>query len=66
MKKSTFYCSAIPVKNLTQVEAFLDYIHMDPHTSDATHSIAAWICGDDSGFDEDGEHGAGTKLFFML
>ena len=44
----------------------MDYIHTDPRTSDATHSISAWVCDEDSGFDEDGEHGAGAKLLFML
>ncbi|CEG42479.1 Uncharacterized conserved protein [Plasmopara halstedii] len=68
-RKSTFIAHACRVKSVQDVRAFLALLLDDRKVEQATHNILAYrIVGATTikDNDEDGEHGAGSKLLFLL
>ena len=65
-RKSKFQAYCAKCESVQEVCLFRDTLLEDPNIEDATHNILAWITPDDSGFDDDGEKGAGIQVLKMM
>lgn len=65
-RKSKFQAYCAKCESVQDVCLFRDTLLEDPDIEEATHNILAWITPDDSGFDDDGEKGAGIQVLKMM
>jgi hypothetical protein len=65
-KKSAFQAHLAYISNVSQVAGFLQYLQSYGKVSSAAHNIMAYRVGAAQDFDDDGEHGAGRGLLFIL
>ena len=71
VNKSTFITTSIAVHSQQEVDDFIDFINSSKEFADATHNMVVYryYAPDNSlveGEDDDGEHGAGTKILFLM
>ncbi|OQR95288.1 impact [Thraustotheca clavata] len=69
-RKSTFQANAVEVHSVDQVKEFVDYLLQDRKIARATHNMLAYRIVNGANIikdcDEDGEHGAGSKMSHLL
>lgn len=71
VNKSTFITTSIAVHSQEEVDDFIDFINSSKEFADATHNMVVYryYAADGQlveGDDDDGEHGAGTKILFLM
>ncbi|KDO33676.1 hypothetical protein SPRG_19286 [Saprolegnia parasitica CBS 223.65] len=69
-RKSTFQAHAVAVHSVDEVNAFVEYLLQDRKIARATHNMLAYRIVQGANIikdcDEDGEHGAGSKMSHLL
>jgi hypothetical protein len=65
-KKSAFQAHLGYISDVAQVADFLEYLQAYGKVASAAHNVLAYRVGPAQDFDDDGEHGAGKGLLFIL
>jgi Uncharacterized protein family UPF0029 len=65
-KKSAFQAHVAYISDVVQVGDFREYLQSYGKVASAAHNVLAYKVGPAQDFDDDGEHGAGKGLLFIL
>lgn len=65
-RKSKFQAFCAKCDTIQDICLFRDTLLDDPKIDQATHNILAWVCPEDSGYDDDGETHAGIQVLQMM